>query len=243
MINNKSFIMENKLSLPKMEVNLDAKERLLSVISGTMLLLDAVSGKKSAKEALAAGYMVFRGATGYCPVYQLLAKTSEADQIHVKTSVIVDRPRQEVYEFWRQLDNLPVFMKHLRSVIMIDAMTSEWDLKVPGDVARVNWTSEIISDVRNEFIAWKSIEGSKIDNAGVVQFIDMMDGGTGIHVEISYKAPLGKIGQGLGNLLKPDLEQLIKNDIEGLKNYLETGEIPGIERPAKQLNALANQVH
>ncbi|MES2513159.1 MAG: SRPBCC family protein [Bacteroidota bacterium] len=234
--------MENKLLLPKMEVNLDKKERLLSVISGTMLLIDAISGKKSAREAVAAGYMVFRGATGYCPVYQLLTKTSDADQILVETSVIIDRPRNEVYEFWRQLDNLPVFMKHLRSVIMVDSMTSEWDLKVPGDIARINWTSEIISDVRNEYIAWKSIEGSMIENAGVVQFIDMTNGGTGIHVQISYKAPLGKIGEGLGKLLKPDLELLIKKDIEGVKNYMEKGEIPGIEEP-KPMTVLSNSVH
>jgi uncharacterized membrane protein len=227
--------MENNLSLPKMEVNLGKEERLLSVLSGTLLLLDAISGKKSAREAIAAGYMVFRGATGYCPMYQLLAKTSDADQVHVETSIIIDRPRREVYEFWRQLDNLPVFMKHLKSVIIVDSMTSEWELKVPGDIAHINWTSEIISDVRNEYIAWKSVDDSRIDNAGVVQFIDMEDGGTGVHVEISYKAPLGKLGEGLGKLLKPDLELMIRKDIEGLKRYLENGEIPGIESQQKQL--------
>ncbi|MES2763498.1 MAG: SRPBCC family protein [Bacteroidota bacterium] len=235
--------MENKLPLPVMEINLGKEERFLSVLSGTMLLLDAISGKKSVKEALTGGYMVFRGATGYCPLYQFFATTDDTNKIHVKTSVIVERPRQEVYEFWRQLDNLPVFMKHLRSVIMIDSMTSDWELKVPGNIASVNWTSEIISDVRNEYIAWKSIEGSMIENAGVVQFIDMLEGGTGIYVDISYKAPLGRVGEGLGKLLKPDLELLIKKDIEGLKKYLETGEVPGIETESKQLSALTHQVH
>lgn len=208
--------------MPK-DININNKERVLSLLGGTWLLFRALSGRKNVAQALAAGYLVFRGTTGYCPLYLSLDMdtTTPASDIHVKSTVIVDRPRAMVYATWRKLSNLPCFLKHLKSVTEVDDKHSLWTAKIPGGVGTIAWKSEIILEVTNEYIAWKSLEGSQVENMGEVVFRDAGHDRTTIDVEIGYRAPAGNVGEMVGNLLNPLLEKTLQEDIDGFKTYIE----------------------
>ncbi len=209
-------------------VNMNKNERIISVIAGSFLLYKALSGKKSKiKKTLTAATLLYRGYTGACPFYYSMNIDTNrpVSRISVSTSLIVNKSRREVYNFWRNLDNLPYFMEHLESVTVLDEKRSAWQARVPGGIGTIDWESEIISDEREEYIAWKSLPNSQIENSGMVWFMDSGDHATELKVEISYQAPLGNVGALVGKLMNPLLERMIKNDIKNFKQYMETGEL------------------
>lgn len=221
----------NARNNPSRQVNINRNERIVSLLVGSFLLYRAVSGKKQRlKKAMTGAFLLFRGYTGSCPFYYTLNidSTKSVSAISVNTSLIVNKPINEVYRFWRNLDNLPYFMNHLESVEIIDAEYSEWKIRVPGGLTTVDWRSEIISDAENEHIAWKSLPGSQIENSGMVWFTKSGEHNTELKVEISYRAPGGGVGAFFGKLFNPFLERVIKEDIKKFKNYMETGEITNI---------------
>lgn len=213
--------------------NVGRAERLLSVLGGGYLLYDAVSQKKaSIVQGLAGSYLLLRGFTGFCPLYQAVGKTEldfRTQNINIKTALTVNRPRDQVYAFWRRLENLPVFMKHLKSVVVSDESISEWRAVVPGALGTIMWKSQIVRDDPGALLSWQSLPGSAIENTGKITFSDAGKFGTEIHVVISYHAPLGLLGEKTIRLFNPIFEGMVKEDIRNFKRYMETGEIPTIE--------------
>jgi uncharacterized membrane protein len=224
--------MNREQSLIKgFEKNVGQAERILSAAAGGYLLYKSLTGQKKGIDVLAAGYLLFRGATGYCPAYGALKmdRNNSQGNINVRSFITTNKPVNEVYNFWRKLDNLPNFMKHLESVTVLDEKHHMWKAKIPGDLGTIDWKSEIISEVQDEYIAWKSVPGSQIENAGTVEFKDAGKFGTEVHIELSYYAPAGIVGEALAKLLNPLLETMIHEDIKNFRKYLETGEIPTYE--------------
>ena len=178
-------------------------------------------------EGVTAGTMLFRGISGYCPAYDLMDRTGalKGGNISITSSLTVNRPVEEVYNAWRQLENLPLFMTHLHSVAVIDQYKSEWKARIPGGLGTISWKAEILMDQPNELLSWHSLPESTIHNAGKVKFTDNGDS-TDIEVTISYHAPLGKAGEMGAKLLTPVFENMITKDIEGFKEYIEAGTAP-----------------
>ena len=144
--------------------------------------------------------------------------------LHVQKSVTVMRPRAEVFQFWRRLENLPTFMYHLKSV-EVNGARSHWVARAPGG-GDVEWDAEIIADREGEFLSWRSLEGSEIRNEGSVRFKDApADRGTELRVELSYDAPAGKVGALVAKLLGEEPSQQITDDLRRFKQVMETGEV------------------
>lgn len=222
---------ENKMK--SMNPNLGTTERVLSLMGGTYMLYDALAKKrKSMLEAVSAGYLLYRGATGYCPMYEAIVpgKTGrKGKRINVETNVRVNKPRSEVYSFWRELENLPLFMNHLERVTTLDDDSSEWEAKIPGGLGTVSWEAVIVEEEQDRRIKWKSLPDSTIENEGTVMFRDAGDSGTEVDVNISYNTPLGAPGDEVAKLLTPVFKSMVTKDIRNLKRYMETGEIPTTE--------------
>ncbi|HVD99213.1 MAG TPA: SRPBCC family protein [Cytophagaceae bacterium] len=206
--------------------NVGEAERMISVLSGSVLLFRALTGKRKPLTALAGAYLLFRGASGHCALYNVLEKKGvdlKPHNITIKTSLTVNRPVEEVYAFWRHLENLPLFMSHLKIVEQLNNKVSEWEAKIPGLPGTISWHAEIVYEEENSRIGWRSLPGSDIENAGTVHFRDGGKFGTLVQVAISYKAPAGKLGERIGKLLNPLFEKVIQQDIKNFKQYLETG--------------------
>ena len=145
--------------------------------------------------------------------------------IRVTRSTVINRSAEEIYNYWHDLQNLPRFMYHLESVQMTGERRSHWITKGPAG-ARIEWDAEITDDRPNEMIAWRSLEGSDVYNAGSVRFEPRPGGrGTIVKVDMEYYPPGGPAGTALAMLFNESPEQQIYDDLKRLKQVLETGEV------------------
>ncbi len=220
--------------------NVSEAERTASIIGGGLLTLYGLT-RLSVPGILLAGVgadVLYRGITGHCWTYQALGiNTAEVNQnpeapvqakrsIKVKKSITINKPREELYSFWRDFENLPRIMQHLESVKTEGATRSHWTAKAPAG-QKVEWDAEIINEKENELIAWKSLEGAQVPNAGSVQFSELGDGrGTEVKVELDYEPPAGALGALIAKLLGEEPEQQVQEDLRNFKQIMEAGEIP-----------------
>jgi len=208
-----------------LKANVREKERILSVLAGTYLIYNAVSRRRSLIEGLAGSYLLFRGISGYCPGYEAIGKNNVAEENHhisLKTTLTIQKSHKDIYEFWRKLENLPLFMGHLESVKVLDDIHSEWKAKLPGGIGTLTWKSEIVKDIPNHHIGWHSLSDAPIENKGNIKFIDLGNNQTEAHIAISYIVPGGIVGKSIGKIFHPLFEEIVKEDIENLKFFLET---------------------
>lgn len=182
---------------------------------------------------------VARGVTGQSPLYRCLgidsntarrtgAPISYQQGIRIDEAITIDRPVEEIYQFWRRFDNLPYFMEHLQSVSLLDDKRSHWMAKAPAGKS-VEWDAEVVNEVPNEMIGWRSAPGSEIDTAGSVHFKRAPAGrGTEVRVELQYIPPAGILGALVAKLFGEEPQQQIREDLRHLKQIMECGEIPTI---------------
>jgi uncharacterized membrane protein len=224
---------------PAGRVNVGDLERWASLLGGGALALYGLSRRSLGGLALAAvgAAGVYRGATGHCPLYQLLG-INTADRhgpatsvparhgVKVERSVTINRRPDELFHFWRNLENLPKFMNHLESVKNMGQLRSHWVVKAPLGIT-VSWDAEIITERPDEMIGWRSLPGSMVDNAGSVHFARAPgQRGTEVKVVLKYDPPAGKIGATIARLFGAAPEQEIHEDLRRLKELMETGEVP-----------------
>lgn len=210
------------------EINLNWPERYLSIATGVKLSFSGLrhlfsSPFTSLLKLGAGGYLLNRGVTGRCAIYSRIGKnTQEPININIKSTFTINKPRQQVYDFWRKLDNLPLFMNHLESVELLDNERSHWVLKLPIGVGTVSWDASIVKDKPGEVIGWSSLPDSIIDNAGKVFFRDTADGQeTLVDVVITYQPPAGGVGASIAHVLNPLFKNIVDNDVRNFKQYMD----------------------
>ena len=224
--------------------NISDAERWLSMAAGIGLAAYGTSRRRPSGWALAGlgGLLFRRGATAHCDVYEMFGvNTAGTGQdtrralggtagIIVEESVTINRPVSELYRFWRNLENLPRFMSHLESVERITDTLSRWRAKGPAG-SGVEWNAEIINEVPDEVIGWRSIEGSDVVSAGSVNFDEAGPGrGTRVRVRLQYSPPGGKVGAAIARLMGRDPATEIREDLRRFKQLIEAGEVATNER-------------
>ncbi|MBK1438483.1 DUF2892 domain-containing protein [Parapedobacter sp. ISTM3] len=213
----------------KIVKNVGTTERIVSIALGAYLGYNGLKNLRyqSVPALLASGYLFVRGGLGYCPISRWLGKKDiHNPAINVKAVMTVNKPREEVYRYWRALANLPSFMPHLHEVAEIDERRSHWIAEMPGMGGKIEWDAEIVKDEPNELIGWQSINGAPVKNAGKVQFYDAPRRGTEMRVIFSYHPPAGGLGTAAAKLLNPLFKGVIENEIYNFKRVMEAGEIP-----------------
>jgi uncharacterized membrane protein len=222
--------------------NINDVERWLSVAAGLGLTAYGLVRRRGTGTGLAlagiGGVLLKRGVTAHCDAYRLMgintSRTADDTRsalgghsgVHVDESVTINQPIEILYRFWRNLENLPRFMRHLESVERVTDTLSRWRSKGPGG-STIEWTAEIINEVPNQVIGWRSIEGSDVVSAGSVNFDDAGPGrGTRVHVRLQYSPPGGKVGAAVAKLLGRDPGTEIREDLRQFKQLLEAGEVP-----------------
>jgi uncharacterized membrane protein len=145
--------------------------------------------------------------------------------VQVSAAMTVRRDRDELYALWRDFEGFPDFMAHLEEVRSTGETTSYWKARGPLGMT-VEWEAQITEDVPSERIAWRSVAGSKIDNAGTVRFLAAPgDQGTEIHVDMRYSPPAGAVGAVIAKLFGEEPAVQLKDDLRRFKQIVETGEI------------------
>ena len=220
------------------QVNVGNGERSVSVAAGAIIGLLGLS-RKSIPGLLGVavgGAMIYRGVTGSCPMYRAMglntAEPSEGEAegleslhngIHITTAFGIRKSPEELYSFWRNFENLPRIMTHLESVRVLDNRRSHWVAKAPAGTS-VEWDAEIINDEPNALIAWRSLGGADVDNAGSVRFVPTADGSaTDVKVVIDYIPPAGRLGSWIASLFGENPEQQLTDDLQRFKDTIESG--------------------
>jgi uncharacterized membrane protein len=159
---------------------------------------------------------VWRGATRHCAIKSAVENSGPVRL--ERTFTVPNKSPEEVYDFWRNLENLPRAMDSLRSVTPLDERRSHWVAKGPAGVP-VEWDAEITNDRGGKVIEWRSLPGSNIDIAGAVRFRRKHSHGTKVHLSIQYTTPGGVIGATLANLLRQNPREKLDS---GLREVQET---------------------
>jgi uncharacterized membrane protein len=183
-----------------------AMSKLLGIATGLMLVRKATTGRSSLYRALGVSSAGLRQGSG----------------INIDTSVTVKRPRAELYEFWRDLSNLPLVMRHVESVETLSGGITHWRVSGPAGV-HVEWDSSIINETPFEYIAWKSLPGSQVEHSGSVHFNDAGDKGTEVLVRLRYVPPGMAPGFVLAKALNRVTEAEVAEDLRRFKHTMETG--------------------
>lgn len=226
-------------------VNVGHNERIVSGIVGTGLIAAGLS-RKSIPGLLVAGVgglIAYRAVTGHCGTYSALGiDTSDRDTdgappaaysargIHVAVVfTIANKSPDELYAYWRDFNNLPSVFEHLERVDVLDDKRSHWISTGPLHM-KFEWDAEIINDEPGQLIAWRSLAGASVDNAGSVRFLKApADRGTELKVTLDYIPPAGVIGKTIATLIGQNPAWQIREDIRRFKWKMESGEIPTIE--------------
>jgi uncharacterized membrane protein len=215
-------------------------ERWAGVAMATAVVAYGLSRRSLSGVAIAAAAapVAYRGVTGAWPGFSngvadtRLALSGDRG-VHVREAIRLEVPLEVVYGFWRRLDNLPRFMTHVKEVHDLGGGRSHWVAHGPADVP-VEWDAEIINEVPNEVIGWRSIAGSDIATAGSVHFSTARQGrSTQISVNLQYAAPGGHASRLLAFVLGRDPAHMIREDLRRVKQLLEAGEIPRATKGAE----------
>jgi uncharacterized membrane protein len=195
-------------------------QRWGTVVGGSALALLGITRRSKTGLALATagGLLAYRAARGKQP-----------REFYAESSFAINCAPEEAYKFWRNFENLPLFMRHLQSVKVIDHLRSEWKAYGPLGV-RLRWVAEITDEAPNQWIVWRSLPGADVENIGSVQFRPAPGGrGTIVMAVMEYNPPAGALGKTLASILGKDPAFTLREDLRRFKALIEGGEIPTTE--------------
>jgi len=147
-------------------------------------------------------------------------------------TVTVNRPREEIYAFWRDFSNLAGVMENVERIDVIDDLRSHWVVKAPAGKT-VEWDAVVMDDEPGRLIAWQSVEGADVKSSGRIEFLDAPPGrGTMVRATFSYDPPAGWLGEWIAKIFQREPNVQARRDLRRLKQFLETGEVTSSAGPS-----------
>jgi uncharacterized membrane protein len=201
--------------------------------TGRALVLTEQPERSRPSTAVVVGAAVAGAIAGGAIPFMLAGRSSErrtasggsgrTDNAKVAEEVLVNRPAQELYRFWRDFTNFPQFMDNIRSVTKLDEKRSHWVIEAPAGTS-VEFDSRVTEEVPGRLIAWQSEEGASVPNRGRVEFIEQGDGrSTRVRATISYDPPGGTAGRLVAKLFGREPEVQARQDLNRFKEVMESG--------------------
>lgn len=224
--------------------NVGGSERWASVVAGSALAAYGLGRRDGGGTlmAIVGAALLYRGATARCPVYSALsvstagdadardangAPTSRAaafrasDAVKIERSIVVNRSPAELYALWKDPLNLPQFMDWLEEVHPIDGRHARWKARGPAGTT-IEWVAEVINEVPDSLIAWKSVANPDIKNAGSVHFRQQPGSdATEVRLVFEWVPPGGRAGMAVARLLGNDPANRIAAGLKKFKRLAE----------------------
>lgn len=218
-------------------VNVGEIERYGSITGGAALVVAGFSRRSLPGLLLAGmgGLLIMRGIGGHCRLYDSIGvSTSDVPQRSgvqdqtghkIEKIVTIARPPDELFRFWRNLENLPEFMQNIESVRVLDDRRSHWVVKGPGG-HRLKWDAEIVNEHPGEMISWQTLPGADVQSAGTVRFTPSDDGrSTILRVVLEFRPPGGTLGARVARLFGRDPAGQLDQDLARLKQIIESHDV------------------
>ncbi len=211
-------------------------ERWSSLLGGAALAAYGIKRRSFGGLATAAagGWLISNGVRGHRRTHDYQAQAS----------FTVQRHQPELFQFWRNLENLPRFMHHLESVRTTGERRSHWVARAPGGL-RISWNAEITDERENDWIVWRSLPGSDIGAAGSVYFRPAPgDRGTEVTLAVEYEPIAGRLGRALATIMGRNPQWTVREELRRFKQLMETGEIPTTKgQPSGRRSAVVTLLH
>lgn len=227
--------------------NVGTNERLLSVLGGAALAAFGLDrrGVGGTLIALVGAELIRRGTTGHCLVYDALNVSTATDAtahgfhrdlragrsatvrashaVKIEHAVTINRPADELYSFWRNPANLPRVIDSLESVEIRSERVARWRARGPVGTT-IEWDAEIVNDVPNEILAWKSTADAPIPNAGSLNFRPARESdATEVRLVVEYEPPGGHVGVWMSKLVQQDPAREVRAALDRFKELAERG--------------------
>jgi len=215
-------------------VNVGETERYGSIIGGAAVAALGLSRRSLPGLLLAAvgGLFILRGVGGHCRLYDSIGVSTAASNRSgvphgtghkVEKTILIARPPEELFRFWRNLENLAEFMENIESIRVLDDRRSHWVVKGPGGQS-VEWDAEIVNEHPGEMISWQTLPGADVQSAGTVRFTPADEGrATQLRVILEFHPPGGALGAQFARLFGKDPSAQLDQDLARLKQVIETG--------------------
>lgn len=144
--------------------------------------------------------------------------------IYVERTLQVNAPVEQLFAYWRNLENLPQWMSHVREVRYVGGDRYHWVVDGPAGLP-VEWDAELLNVVENREMTWRSVEGSDVEHVGRVRF-EQDAAGSRIHVQLKYMPPGGVLGHAVAKAFGTDPASELDDDLTRMKGAVETGQPP-----------------
>jgi uncharacterized membrane protein len=145
--------------------------------------------------------------------------TDRRRAVDIQKTLHIEAPVEQVYAFWSNYENFPLFMSHVRQVEDLGGGRSHWSVRGPGGVP-IEWNATLTQQTPNEVIAWRSEAGSMLENAGMIRFTPSGNA-TRVDLRLCYHPPAGGAGQAVAELLGSDPRAKLNEDLGRMKALLE----------------------
>lgn len=139
--------------------------------------------------------------------------------VDIQKTLYIDAPIDQVYAFWSNYENFPLFMSHVRAVEDLGGGRSHWSVSGPGGLP-IEWSAVLTQQSPDAVIAWRSEAGSMLENAGIIRFAPS-GAGTRVNLRFCYHPPAGGAGEAVAQLLGSDPRAKVNEDLGRMKSLLE----------------------
>jgi len=221
-------LLQKGLQLAPEDMNVGENERVVSSAIGAFLGTYALRrlGRGGLGLLFPAGYLLYRGISGYCPISAAIGRNTtegHGTAFKVRKSITINRAKGEVYKIWRDLEKLPVYLKHIKRVEKIDDKTYRWTVDFSGH--EFTWTAMITEDIPNKRISWKSVEPTEVDNHGSVEFNEIPGSDTTrFDFHMVYRPANTEMGGIIAGVLTPVFKQKVRDDLRKFRDLMEIRE-------------------
>jgi uncharacterized membrane protein len=199
--------------------------RLLAIAGGTALLVSSSSRQPvvGRLRQLAGLILLGRGMTNQT-MRDLIGRGGDVEHggIDLQKTLTIAAPIDHVFAFFTDFRSFPIFMHNVKEVRELGEGRSHWKVQGPAGVD-ASWDAIVTRLEPRKAIAWRSVEGSRVQNAGLIRFEENGPDRTRVHVRMRYVPPAGVVGHAVASLFGADPKTELDEDLLRAKSYLETG--------------------
>jgi len=192
----------------------------MAAIGGVLVGISRKNGRASSLTRLA-GVAMIGVAARPLVLAAVRAAGARRRSVAVTSSVEINRPVHDVFEFFKDFENFPRVVGAVRSVQDYQDGRSHWELYTPSGGV-VEWDAVVTKYVPNSVIAWESVVKSLVESAGIARFTAMSPTRTRVDLTFTHRPLQSKLKDAVRALVMRHPADIVDQQLERIRFYLES---------------------
>jgi uncharacterized membrane protein len=130
----------------------------------------------------------------------------------MRTTLVIERPLNEVFEFCRDFENFPGIVDVLLSVQDTQDGRSHWVVRSPTGQS-IEWDATVTKYVPNVVIAWQSVPDSAVDATGLMRFSPLSTTETRLDITLTYVPLRTDLSDAVRALFNPSNTKRLRSEL------------------------------